>query len=46
VFFTKTERLGKLGGHARTEKLTPEQRKDLARRAAMARWAKRTEDAD
>lgn len=28
------------GGKARAEKLTAEQRKDLARKAAQARWAK------
>ena len=34
-------RLGGLkGGKARFEKLTPEQRKDIARKAAKARWAK------
>lgn len=32
-------RLGGLkGGKARTEKLTPEQRKEIARKAAQARW--------
>lgn len=32
-------RLGGLkGGKARAEKLTPEQRKEIARRAAIARW--------
>jgi hypothetical protein len=34
-------RLGGLkGGKARTAKLTPEQRKELARKAVLARWAK------
>jgi hypothetical protein len=34
-------RLGGLkGGKARLEKLTPEQRKEIARKAAQARWAK------
>ena len=33
-------RLGGLkGGHARAEKLTPEQRKEIARKAAKVRWA-------
>jgi len=36
--------LGKLGGQkggkARAEKLTPEQRKEIAQKAAQARWAK------
>ena len=34
-------RLGGLkGGKARAEKLTPRQRKDSARKAAVARWSK------
>jgi hypothetical protein len=33
--------LGKLGGKARIEKLTAEERRDIARKAAQARWAKR-----
>jgi hypothetical protein len=32
--------LGRLGGNARTEKLSPEERRELARKAARARWAK------
>lgn len=32
---------GLKGGKARMEKLTPEERSDLARRAAEARWARR-----
>ena len=31
---------GKKGGKARAEKLTPEQRSDIARRAVQARWQK------
>lgn len=31
--------LGKKGGRARTQQMTPEQRRDLARKAAQARWA-------
>ena len=31
---------GKKGGKARAKKLTPEQRSDIARRAAQARWGK------
>ena len=31
---------GKKGGKARAEKLTPEQRKEIAKRAAQARWSK------
>ena len=31
---------GRKGGRARAESLTPEQRKDIARIAAMARWKK------
>jgi hypothetical protein len=34
-------RLGGLkGGKARAEKLTPEQRKEIAKKAAQARWGK------
>ena len=33
---------GKKSGKARLEKLTPERRKEIARIAAKARWAKRT----
>lgn len=29
---------GKKGGKARAEKLTPEERKEIARKAARARW--------
>lgn len=32
--------LGKKGGKARAEKLTAEQRKEIARKAAAKRWAK------
>lgn len=32
---------GKKGGTARAKKLTPEQRSDIAARAARARWGKR-----
>jgi len=36
-------RLGGLkGGKARFEKLTPEQRKEIARKAVQARWAKQS----
>jgi len=31
---------GKKGGKARAEKLTSEQRKEIARKAAQARWGK------
>jgi hypothetical protein len=31
---------GRKGGKARFEKLTPEQRKEIARKAAKARWSK------
>lgn len=35
-------RLGGLkGGRARAEKLTPDERSEIARRAALARWSKR-----
>jgi hypothetical protein len=29
---------GKIGGKARAEKLTPEQRSEIAKKAAQARW--------
>jgi len=32
--------LGRKGGKARLQKLTPEERKDIARKAVAARWAK------
>ena len=32
---------GLIGGRARMEKLTPEQRKDIAKKAAQSRWSKR-----
>jgi hypothetical protein len=32
---------GKKGGRARAEKLTPEQRSEIARKAAQARWKKK-----
>jgi len=32
--------LGHLGGKARKRKLTPERRREIARKAAEARWAK------
>ncbi len=32
--------LGRKGGKARAAKLTPEQRQEIARKAAAARWAK------
>jgi len=31
---------GRKGGKARAEKLTPERRKEIARKAALARWQK------
>jgi len=32
--------LGRKGGKARLQKLTSEQRREIARKAVMARWAK------
>jgi len=32
---------GRKGGKARAEKLTPEQRSEIARKAAKARWARK-----
>ena len=34
--------LGRKGGAARAEKLTPERRREIARNAAAARWRKNT----
>jgi len=34
--------LGQLGGKARSERLTPERRREIARKAALARWARRS----
>jgi hypothetical protein len=34
------KRSGQKGGKARAEKLTPEQRREIARHAAQARWKK------
>jgi hypothetical protein len=34
--------LGQKGGRARAEKLTPEERSDIARTAASSRWKKRS----
>lgn len=36
---------GPIGGKARMASLTPKQRKELARKAAAARWAKNTASA-
>jgi len=33
--------LGRLGGLKRSKQLTPEQRKELAQKAARARWSKK-----
>lgn len=35
---------GRKGGRARAAKLSPEQRKEIAQRAAQARWAKEEEE--
>jgi hypothetical protein len=35
------EETGRIGGFTRAKKLTPEQRRESARRAAQARWAKK-----
>lgn len=35
---------GLKGGKARAEKLTPEQRSEIARKAAAARWARHADD--
>jgi len=35
---------GRKGGKARAEKLTPEQRSSIAKKAAQARWAKKRKE--
>jgi len=43
-YFIKMGRKGgRIGGKARAAKLTDEERSESARRAVMARWAKRKE---
>ena len=37
---TNAVALGRKGGKARLQKLTPEQRSDIARKAVTARWAR------
>ena len=37
---------GKKGGKARAEKLTPEQRSEIAKKAAQKRWKLETESVD
>lgn len=36
--------LGRKGGKARIKKMTPEQRREIARKAVIARWAKHKKD--
>jgi len=39
--------LGRMGGKARLQKVAPEKRREIARKASLARWAKekkRTEE--
>lgn len=37
------EEIGHLGGKARAAKLTPKRRKQIAKKAAQARWGKKEE---
>lgn len=37
---------GKKGGKARAEKLSPKRRAEIAKRAAMKRWSRKTEPVD
>ncbi len=39
-FVQQGKKGGKLSGAARMEKLTPEQRREVAKKAVQARWAK------
>jgi hypothetical protein len=41
---TYAQQFARKGGKARAQKLTPEQRRESARKAAKARWAKRKEE--
>ncbi len=44
AYFVRMGRIGgQLGGKARAERLDPERRKEIARKAVQARWAKRSE---
>lgn len=36
------QEMGRKGGKARASKLTPDQRKEIAKRAAAKRWAKKS----
>lgn len=36
--------MGKKGGKARAQRLSPEQRKEIARKGGLARWAKREKE--
>jgi hypothetical protein len=36
--------LGRKGGKARIDKMTPERRSEIARKAVLARWAKHKKD--
>jgi hypothetical protein len=40
------QRQGRIGAAKRTEMLTPERRSEIARNAAITRWASRTETTD
>lgn len=43
-YFVEMGRIGgKKGVQARMEKISPERRREIARKAIAARWAKRTE---
>jgi len=35
------KRLGRRGGKKRSENLTPERRREIAKKAALARWSKK-----
>jgi hypothetical protein len=40
------QEVGRRGGVSRAKNLSPEQRREIARRAAQARWAKKTDTPD
>ena len=35
------QELGRIGGQTRAKRLTPEQRREIARKASLARWRKK-----
>jgi hypothetical protein len=44
VFSENGKKAGKIGGPARAAALSPKRRKQIAKKAAQARWGKRTDE--